>query len=124
MKLKFSKAFCRLRIAMDFLWMLTRVLVLVLAVMFTPDQVVLVWAYGHFLAGVLYVVGFYAAFGLVIKYGKNERSCSHGPAALPFSSVWQLLPARSSEGHFTIHPEYRYYRILSLCFICSFFISN
>ena len=57
---KLSKPFlccCRLRIAMDFLWMLTRVVVLVLAVMFSPDQVVLVWAYGHFLAGLLYVLG-------------------------------------------------------------------
>jgi hypothetical protein len=42
---------------MDFLWMLTRVVVLVMAVIFTPDQVVLVWACGHFLAGLLYVLG-------------------------------------------------------------------
>ena len=47
----------RLRVIMDFIWMLTRVLFLVIAVSFYPDNVVYIWAVGHFIAGLLYVLG-------------------------------------------------------------------
>ncbi len=52
----------RLRVIMDFIWMLTRVLFLVIAVSLYPDNVVYIWAVGHFIAGLLYVLGINSFF--------------------------------------------------------------
>jgi hypothetical protein len=58
------------------------------------------------LSNFLLLVGYYVAIGLVIKYGERERACEHH-AVLPFSSIWQLFPARELHGNFQIHSEYR-----------------
>eukprot|EP00092_Neocalanus_flemingeri_P000129 GFUD01000133.1.p1 GENE.GFUD01000133.1~~GFUD01000133.1.p1 ORF type:complete len:563 (-),score=160.13 GFUD01000133.1:138-1826(-) len=91
--------FVRLRVVMDTVWVLTRVVVLCLAVTYTPDKVVLVWAWGHALAGLLYVLGYYLAFYFIIKVNKKHSDCNH----FPFTSVVQLLPSWPSQ--FTVDSD-------------------
>jgi len=83
----------RLRVVLDTVWVLTRVVVLCLAVTYTPDSVVEVWAWGHALAALLYVLGHYLAFYLILKHPVKE---------LPMDKVSDLLP---SLGDFRLDPD-------------------
>jgi len=74
----------RVRVALDTVWVATRAAVLVAAVAYTPDRVVEAWAAGHALASLLYVLGHYAAFHLVLK---------HPTSPLPLDTVADLLPS-------------------------------
>ena len=88
--------FVRLRVVMDTVWVMTRVVVLCIAVTYMPDRVVIVWAWGHALAGLLYVLGYYLAFYIIIKVNKKHQdkiACNH----FPFSSVRDLLPSYPSQ---------------------------
>ena len=96
--------FVRLRVLMDFVWMMTRVLVLVYAVSAHPDNVVTVWAYGHFAAGVFFVFGYYLAFIMILRYRNPLDQCQH--TALPFNSIGEFLPTFVG-GSFPIHQEYK-----------------
>ena len=58
----------RLRVALDTVWGITRVVVLCLAVTYSPDRVVEVWAWGYTLASLLYVLGHYLAFSIILKH--------------------------------------------------------
>ena len=58
--------------------------VLCLAVTYTPDAVVEVWAWGHALAALLYVLGYYLAFYLILKHPVKE---------MPMDKVSDLLPS-------------------------------
>jgi len=101
--------YVRLRVVMDFVWMFCRVLFLVYAVKFHEENVVFVWAVGHFTAGILYVLGYYIAFYLILKYqgaSSRQQSCSHGTNALPFTSLRQLLPTFQN-GALPVNQEYR-----------------
>jgi len=91
--------FVRLRVVMDTVWVMTRVVVLCLAVIYMPDKVVIVWAWGHLLAGLLYVLGYYLAFHVIIKVNKQSSSCTH----FPFNSIVDLFPSRF--GRFTVDHE-------------------
>jgi len=91
--------FVRLRVVMDTVWVLTRVVVLCLAVIYMPDKVVLVWAWGHALAGLLYVLGYYLAFHIIIRVNKKHNNCNH----FPFTSVLELLPSWPSQ--FTVDQD-------------------
>ena len=96
----------RLRVVLDTVWVLTRfihiskftsyvtyrVVVLCLAVSYTPDSVVEIWAWGHALAALLYVLGHYLAFYLILKYPVKE---------MPMDKVSDLLP---SLGDFRLDP--------------------
>ncbi|XP_023334103.1 protein RFT1 homolog isoform X2 [Eurytemora carolleeae] len=99
--------FVRLRVIMDFIWMLTRVLFLVIAVSLYPDNVVYIWAVGHFIAGLLYVLGYYFAFFLILKFGNKDphAKCSHS-SALPFNSLRQFFPT-FDKTTFPVNQEYR-----------------
>jgi len=77
----------RLRVVMDTVWVLTRVVVLCLAVSYTPDSVVEVWAWGHALAALLYVLGHYLAFYLILKHPAKE---------MPMDKVSDLMPSLSN----------------------------
>ena len=48
----------RLKVVLDMVWMVTRNLVLCQAVKLYPEEVVSVWAWGHALASILYVLGY------------------------------------------------------------------
>ena len=74
----------RLRVLLDTVWVLTRVAVLCLAVTYTPDRVVEVWAWGHALASLLYVLGHYLAFSIILKSPKP---------GLPLTKLQDLLPS-------------------------------
>ena len=52
------------------LGVLENLLVLCPAVKLYPDEVVSVWAWGHALASILYVLGYYLAFKMVITANK------------------------------------------------------
>ena len=80
--------------------MMTRVLVLCLAVSFTPETVITVWAWGHALASILYVLGYYLAFKMIIAANKMDNNQD-----FPFRSLTQLLP--SSPAQFSVDPEQR-----------------
>jgi len=90
--------FVRLRVVMDTVWVMTRVVVLCLAVVYMPEKVVVVWAWGHALAGLLYVLGYYLAFHIIIKVNKQHN---HGNKTstnqFPFTSVLDLLPSWPSK---------------------------
>ena len=64
-----------------------RVVVLCLAVSYTPDSVVEVWAWGHALAALLYVLGHYLAFYLILKHPAKE---------MPMDKVSDLMPSLSN----------------------------
>jgi len=85
--------FVRLRVVLDTVWVMTRVVVLCWAVTYMPDRVVVVWAWGHALAGLLYVLGYYLAFYIIIKlntqHQERKMSCNH----FPFRSLADLLPS-------------------------------
>ena len=66
--------------------------VLCLAVTYSPDSVVEVWAWGHALAALLYVLGYYFAFYLILKHPVKE---------MPMDKVSDLLP---SLGKFELDP--------------------
>ena len=66
--------------------------VLCLAVTYSPDSVVEVWAWGHALAALLYVLGYYFAFYLILKHPVKE---------MPMDKVSDLLP---SLGKFKLDP--------------------
>merc|ERR1719239_1828231 len=83
----------RLRVVLDTVWVLTRVVVLCLAVTYTPDSVGEVWAWGHALAALLYVLGHYLAFYLILKHPAKE---------MPMDKVSDLLP---SLGDFKLDPD-------------------
>jgi len=96
--------FVRLRVVMDTVWMITRVAVLCYAVTYTPDKVVLVWAFGHFLAGALYVLGYYLAFLIIIRVNNKHNTGNLSSAnKFPFKSLYQLLPSLS--GGFSVDPN-------------------
>jgi len=97
--------FVRLRVILDFVWMMTRVVVLVYAVSAHQDDVVTVWAYGHFAAGLLFVLGYYLAFILILRYGNGKDECKHS-TVLPFTSIRQFLPTLENGTH-PINKEYR-----------------
>ena len=90
----------RLKVVMNMVWMMTRVVVLCLAVNFTPDNVITVWAWGHALASILYVLGYYLAFKMIIAANKVDNNQD-----FPFTSLTQLLP--SSPSQFSVDPEQR-----------------
>ena len=90
----------RLKVVMNMVWMMTRVVVLCLAVSFTPDTVITVWAWGHALASLLYVLGYYLAFKMIIAANKMDNNQD-----FPFRSLSQLLP--SSPSQFSVDPEQR-----------------
>ena len=83
--------FVRLRVVMNMLWMITRVIVLCLAVTLDPDRVILIWAWGHALAAAVYVCGYYFAFKVILKANKIDENDK-----LPIKSLAQLLPSRLS----------------------------
>lgn len=111
--------FIRLRVVLEFLLMAVKLMVLVYAVSFAPESVVQVWAYGHLLSSIIYTLGFYTAFALILKYGNNKSptSCEHNKLTssgghnshqlLPFDNVGHLLPTLSPEGHYKIHERYK-----------------
>ena len=92
--------FVRLRVVMNMLWMTTRVIVLCLAVTMDPDNVILIWAWGHALAAAVYVLGYYFAFRVILKTNKID-----GNDQLPIKSMSQLLPSRPSQ--FSLDPDQR-----------------
>ena len=73
-----------LRVVLDTVWVMTRVVVLCLAVTYSPDRVVEVWAWGHTLASLLYVLGHYLAFSIILK---------HFAPDMPLARLWDLLPS-------------------------------
>ena len=101
--------FIRLRVALEFLLMAVKLLALVYAVVYTPDQVISVWAYGNLISSLIYTISFYIAFHLIIKYGnKGNARCDHSKkkSTLPFTSVTQLLPSFIN-GSYKVNEEYR-----------------
>ena len=90
--------FVRLRVVMNMLWMTTRVIVLCLAVTLDPDNVIIIWAWGHALASTLYVCGYYFAFKVILKVNKIDSNDQ-----LPIKSLNQLLP--SSPSQFSLDTE-------------------
>ena len=90
--------FVRLRVVMNMLWMTTRVIVLCLAVTLDPDNVILIWAWGHAFAAVVYVCGYYFAFRVILKANKIDQNDQ-----LPIKSMGQLLPSRPSQ--FSLDPD-------------------
>jgi len=96
--------FVRLRVVMDTVWVMTRVIVLCLAVTYMPDKVVVVWAWGHALAGLLYVLGYYFAFYIIIKINRDHSDYNKAVNYhFPFTSVLELLP--SWPGQFSVNQE-------------------
>jgi len=89
--------FVRLRVVLDTVWVMTRVVVLCIAVTYMPDKVVVVWAWGHALAGLLYVLGYYLAFFIIIKVNKKHRDSQHTCNHFPFTSVFDLLPSHPAK---------------------------
>jgi len=87
--------FVKVRVLMDTLWVLTRVLVLCLAVTYTPQQVLLTWAAGHALATAFFVGGYYLAFWVIIRVNAKHKA-SHPNHPFPFSSLQDLLPSLRS----------------------------
>ena len=77
----------RLRVIMDFIWMLTRVLFLVIAVSLYPDNVVYTWAVGHFIAGLLYVLGINSFFLNRVICNLNVNHALH---FTPLSIFWGI----------------------------------
>ena len=90
--------FVRLRVVVNMLWMTTRVIVLCLAVTLDPDNVILIWAWGHAFAAVVYVGGYYFAFRVILKANKIDQNDQ-----LPIKSMGHLLPSRPSQ--FSLDPD-------------------
>ena len=80
--------FVRLKVVMNMVWMMTRVIMLCVAVTRDQDQVITLWSHGHLLAGLLYVAGYYAAFNMIIKANKTDNN-----EAFPFKKLSDLLPS-------------------------------
>merc|ERR1719391_1514345 len=78
--------------------MMTRVLVLCLAVKLYPGQVISMWAWGHALASILYVLGHYLAFKMVITANKMDNN-----ELFPFKSLSELFP--SSPAQFSVDQD-------------------
>ena len=90
--------FVRMKVVLNTVWMMTRVLVLCLAVKVYPEDVITVWAWGHALASFLYVLGYFLAFKMVIAANRLDQN-----EQFPFKSLSQLLP--SSPSQFSVDPE-------------------
>ena len=90
--------FVRMKVVMNMIWMTTRVIVLCLAVRLDPDNVIIHWSHGHALAGLLYVLGYYAAFRLIIKTNQIDNNQD-----FPIKSISHLFPSKPSQ--FTVDPE-------------------
>ena len=86
----------RLRVVMNTVWMMTRVIVLCLAVRFSPDNVISYWSYGHALASLLYVFGYYFAFHVIIKTNKIDQKESL------VNSIQTLAPSQPQQ--FSVDP--------------------
>ena len=82
--------FHKLRVAMDFLWMVTRSSVLAVAVVMWPHNVVLIASVGHLGATVLYVIGYYAFFAWWFRYGEKNKKDDN--EEMPFSKVGEFFP--------------------------------
>jgi len=93
--------FHKLRVVMDFLWMVTRAVILATAVIFAPDKVLLYSSLGHLLSSILYVAGYYIFFYFWIKYKvtteKKNDDETEDEKELPFTNIRELLP-NISEG--------------------------
>jgi len=93
--------FHKLRVVMDFLWMVTRAVILAAAVIYAPEKVLLYSSLGHLLSSVLYVAGYYVFFIFWIKYrvvsDKKEEDKNEDSKELPFNSIVDFLP-KPSEG--------------------------
>mgnify|MGYP001271334287 CR=1 FL=1 len=74
--------------------------VLCLAVTLNPDNVILIWAWGHAIAAVVYVGGYYFAFRVILKANKIDQNDQ-----IPINSMVQLLPSRPSQ--FSLDPDQR-----------------
>ena len=74
--------------------------VLCLAVTLNPDNVILIWAWGHAFAAVVYVCGYYFAFRVILKANKIDQNDQ-----IPINSMVQLLPSRPSQ--FSLDPDQR-----------------
>lgn len=101
--------FHKLRVVMDFLWMVTRAVILATAVIFAPDKVLLYSSLGHLASSVLYVAGYYIFFYFWIKFKvtpeKKSEDETEDEKELPFTSILDLLPSRSegvSEEHWGV----------------------
>ena len=88
----------RMKVVLNMVWMMTRVLVLCLAVKLYPGQVISMWAWGHALASILYVLGYYLSFKMVITANKMDNN-----ELFPFKSLSELLP--SSPAQFSVDPD-------------------
>jgi oligosaccharide translocation protein RFT1 len=84
----------RLRVVLDTVWVLTRVVALCLAVTYCPDRVVEAWAAGHALAGLLYVLGHYVAFHFILRHPAKELPMSGLRDLLPTIADWSVDPAQ------------------------------